>query len=512
MTTTTKNRKILLVEDEAIIALATKKALEQFYYDVITASSPESAIKFIKEELFFDLVLMDLDLNHEIDGIQLAQNILSIFEIPIVFLSSHNSQKFIEKTERVTSYGFIVKTSSITVVDTSIKMALRLFEAKKFLASELESHKLTTKALIEKEDNLATTLNSIGDAVIVTDIRGNITRLNPAATRLTGWNVSEAVGKHIDEVFVIFNVYSKQVVTNPVNMVLERGEIVGLANHTTLRSKDGIEYQISDIASPIRESNGNLRGAVLVFSDITEKYRQEEAIRFNENLLSESQRIAKIGSWSYNAYSNELKWSQETYNIYGVKDTDFQVTIENFLAFVHPEDLTRVIESGKRIEEGYVDGGYTDFRIKLKSGETRYLRGHSEKLPATAYSQEQMIGTVQDITDQTLETERYKFLFGITSDAVFVSDSNFIVIDVNPSYTKLMGYTKDEIIGKSLLIFIFDSDAHKVNQRRFQEAQELGKVESQWNFKTKNGDAIQVDVISYAISKNSRLAIFKKVI
>lgn len=512
MAMTKEKRKILLVEDEVLIALATKKSLEQYRYEVKTASTPEAAINSIKEDLFFDLVLMDLDLNHEIDGIRVAQEILRILEIPIVFLSSHSSLHFIEKTERVTSYGFIVKTSSLTVIDTSIKMALKLFETKKILAHELESHKITTKALLEKEDKLATTLNSIGDAVMVTDLKGNITRMNPTATRLTGWSVSEAVGKHIDEVFSIFNVYSKKVVTNPVQLVLEKGEIVGLANHTTLRSKDGQEYQISDSASPIRETNGKIRGVVLVFSDITEQYRQEEAIRLSENLLSESQKIAKIGSWCYVPSSNELKWSQETYRIYGVHETDFQVTIENYIALIHPDDLPHVMEKGKRIEEGFVDGGYTDFRIILKSGETRYLRGHAEKRQATIYSPEMMIGTVQDITDQKLETERYKFLFEITSDAVFVSDSNFRVVDVNPSFTKLMGYQREEIIGKSLMLIIFESDAHKVNQKRFQEAQELGKVESRWNFRAKNGNAVQVDVISYAVTKDSRLAIFKRVI
>ncbi len=512
MTTTAEKRKILLVEDEVLISLATKKSLEQYRYEVKTASSPEAAIKSIKENLYFDLVLMDLDLNHEIDGIQVAQDILKILEIPIVFLSSHSSLHFIEKTERVTSYGFIVKSSSLTVIDTSIKMALRLFEAKKIIASELESHKRTTKALLEKEDKLATTLNSIGDAVMVTDLSGNITRMNPAATRLTGWNVSEAVGKHIDEVFVIFNVYTKKIVTNPVQIVLEKGEIVGLANHTTLRSRDGKEYQISDSASPIRETDGNIRGAVLVFSDITEKYQQAEAIRLSENLLSESQRIAKIGSWCYLAKTKELKWSAETYNIYGVEASEFQVTIENYLAMIHPEDLPYVIERGKRIEEGYTDGGFTDFRIVLKTGEIRYLRGHAEKLLATVYSPEMMIGTVQDVTSQKLETERYRFLFEITSDAVFVSDSNFKVVDVNPSFTQLMGYPREEIIGKSLMLLIFDDDAHKVNQARFQEAQELGKVESRWNFRAKNGNPVTVDVISYALTQDSRLAIFKKVI
>lgn len=505
-----KVKKVLLVEDEVIIAIATKNALERFHYDVITAYNPKIALETITDEDSIDLILMDLDLNDEMDGISLSKEILKMKDIPIVFLSSHSSLTFIEKTEQITSYGFIVKNSTVTVIDTSIKMALQLFESKKNLVKELENHRITAEALIRNEEKLATTLNSIGDAVIVTDIHGNITRMNPTSERLTGFSSSEAIGKPLEKIFVIFNVYTKEVVPNPVEVVLKSGQVVGLANHTTLRSKNGKEYQIFDSASPIKEENGKMQGVVLVFSDITEKYEKEEAIRFNENLLSESQRIAKIGSWSFEFESQKLFWSKETYNIYGVDPATFHLTVENYLKFIHPEDLDYVIEKGKSIETGETDGSFTEFRIIKNSGEIRYLRGFADRLPPSVYSQARMVGTVQDITDQKIETDRYRILFENTSDAIFVTDSNFKILDLNESFSNLTGYQKQELIGESVLILIFEDDFYKINYEKFQQAQILGKFESKWKFRTKEGEVINVEIVSYKVTEESRIAIIKK--
>ncbi len=132
---------------------------------------------------------------------------------------------------------------------------------------------------------LSQTLNSIGDAVITTDIQGNIERMNPVAVQLTGWPSEEAQKQSLKTVFPIINATTRVAIDNPIDKVISTGETVYLSNHTTLISRQGAEYQIADSAAPIRDDEGKILGMVLVFNDITEQYRlRETAAKSRRNL------------------------------------------------------------------------------------------------------------------------------------------------------------------------------------------------------------------------------------
>ncbi|MBL0224521.1 MAG: PAS domain S-box protein [Geobacteraceae bacterium] len=137
-------------------------------------------------------------------------------------------------------------------------------------------------ALKESEENLAITLQSIGDGVISTDEAGRVTRLNPTAERLCGWPLADAAGRPLAEVFRIVNANTREAVTDPVHVVMASGQVVGLANHSLLLARGGQEYQIADSAAPIRNAAGEIVGVVLVFSDVTDKYRAEQKLRESE--------------------------------------------------------------------------------------------------------------------------------------------------------------------------------------------------------------------------------------
>ena len=142
------------------------------------------------------------------------------------------------------------------------------------------------QALRRSEESLAITLQSIGDAVIATDEQGRITRLNATAERLTGWPAANAMGQPLASVFRIFNPHSGRAALDPVQQVLAHGEVVGLANDTLLVGRDGSEIQIADSAAPIRTHGGAIIGVVLVFSDVSERYRAQQALRDRERQLS----------------------------------------------------------------------------------------------------------------------------------------------------------------------------------------------------------------------------------
>ncbi len=152
--------------------------------------------------------------------------------------------------------------------------------------------------LREREQDLAVTLNSIGDAVITTNADSQVTRMNPVAEQLTGWSLQEAQGLPVKTIFPIINAATREPIENPIDKVMATGEVIYLSNHTTLIAKDGTEYQIADSAAPIRNADDNITGMVLVFNDITEQYqlreKAKEARQQMQALLDDMQTMVSI--------------------------------------------------------------------------------------------------------------------------------------------------------------------------------------------------------------------------
>ncbi len=135
---------------------------------------------------------------------------------------------------------------------------------------------------VQQREQLRITLASIGDAVLVTDAEGRVRSLNPVAEALTGWTSQEAAGQPLPAVFSIVNEETRREVENPALRALREGVIVGMANHTILISKDGMERPIDDSAAPIRDDRGRVSGVVLTFRDVTARRRQENLLREGE--------------------------------------------------------------------------------------------------------------------------------------------------------------------------------------------------------------------------------------
>ena len=122
-------KTILVVENEALIALDESEMLEANGFRVIVAESGEEAVAAVRSDPSIDLVLMDVDLGEEMDGTDAARVILAERDIPVVFLSSHTEKELVEKTDAITSYGYVVKDSGDVVLLASIRMAFRLHDA-----------------------------------------------------------------------------------------------------------------------------------------------------------------------------------------------------------------------------------------------------------------------------------------------------------------------------------------------------------------------------------------------
>jgi len=206
--------------------------------------------------------------------------LISLLGMMIALLLSFYLSKKITRplsllTEQIKRFatGELVNFSQLGKVDYEIQQLSTSFQK---AASERQQ---ALSQLQEREQNLAITLDSIGDAVITTDATGKVTRMNPVAEQLTGWQLEDAVGLDVKTIFPIVNADTGEEIVNPVEKVVATGETVYLSNHTTLIAKDGTRYQIADSAAPIRDENETILGMVLIFHDVSEQYQLREEVR-----------------------------------------------------------------------------------------------------------------------------------------------------------------------------------------------------------------------------------------
>jgi CheY-like chemotaxis protein len=172
--------QILVVEDENIVAKDIQNRLKNMGYQApAICASGEDAIDKVAQ-LHPDLVLMDIMLKGQIDGIQAAERIRSLFNIPVIYLTAYSDESTLERAKISEPFGYLLKPFEERELHTTIEMALY-------------KHRMEKK-LKESEQWLSTTLKSIGDAVIATDRNGRIAFMNPVAENLTGWTQSDAFG------------------------------------------------------------------------------------------------------------------------------------------------------------------------------------------------------------------------------------------------------------------------------------------------------------------------------
>ena len=254
-------RKILVVEDEKILASNIKNSLQKLGYLVseITKSGQE-AIKKVAET-HPNLVLINICLAREIDGVSVADIIQNHFHVPVIYITESSEYKKLQKNQLSEPFSYIVKPFLESDLHLAIEMALYKHQSKKIL--------------YEEKQRLAAIINSMGCAVIVTYANGCIQMMNTKAEQITGWKQSETFGKDLAEVVSLVDKDVGEIIENLATYVIESGEIFNLPENCTLIAKDGKEIAIGDNVAPIRDQNGKITGAVFVFQDITKRKETE---------------------------------------------------------------------------------------------------------------------------------------------------------------------------------------------------------------------------------------------
>lgn len=511
-------KTLLLVEDEAIIALAEKKALEEYGYKVSWVSTGEEAVKSAVQRDDIDLILMDINLGDGIDGTDAAKIILTTKDKPIVFLSSHIEKDIVEKTEEITSYGYVVKNSGITVLDASIKMAFRLHDANR-----------KTK---EQKIHLGTTLHSIGEAVIVTDTNGSITEMNPAAEELTGLHFLEVCGRHYSEAI--------DLVTAPQNED-SAGRIEFLPDKAILTAKDGRQYHISITASPVTDADECTTGFVLVLHDRTDEYLSQRFMEVrlslieyaNNHTLSElltraldeiallvdspvgfyhfvdsDQKIISLQQWS----SRTLK---EFCNApghgrhYDISQAGVWADcIRTKKPVIHNDFDSLPNRRGQ--PEGHVEITRELVVPILREGKVKATVGVGNK--TTDYTPHD-VEIVSHLADVTYEIVRWKqsedvlkksedklrSIFRVAPAGIGVVKDRKI-IEANPRLCEMVGYSKEEILERnSRFLYATEEEYERVGREKYRQITENGTGEVETRYRRKDGSIIDVLLASTPI-------------
>lgn len=225
--------KILVVEDEAIVAESLRIKLKKMGYIVIsTASSGDEAIKKTVEYLP-DLVLMDIVLKGEIDGIEAARQIRTNFNIPVIYITAYSDEKTLLRAKITEPFGYIIKPFKERELQIAIEISLFKYDME--------------MKIKEKNEWFSVTLNSISDGVIATDSKGCVLFMNTIAQSMTGWKLDLAEGKPLKEV---------------LNIITEK---IGTVNETLLLQPDGTRIPIDISTNSINDNKGNVLGVALVF-------------------------------------------------------------------------------------------------------------------------------------------------------------------------------------------------------------------------------------------------------
>ena len=337
--------------------------------------------------------------------------------------------------------------------------------------------------LQESERNLRVTLYSIGDAVIATDASGVITSINPSAEQLTGWEQKDAVGRPLKKVFRIIHAHTRAPIVNPVEKILDREEVAGLADHTVLVSKTGREYRIAFSGAPIRLDDGGTVGVVLVFRDVTESYANEQKIRDSERLLKNLTANVPGVVYQFSATPDTGLLtphfiSPNAAEIFGidVPDEEFYDAFVNRLPPHEAEDFgLSVVEAISKA----IPWSWTGRFIK-PSGERIWFS--AEAVPQREGDRIIYYGVLLDVTEQKqweqalkASEERYKRLFNEAPMMYVLNDDRDgipHIRDVNNMFLELLGYDRQEVLGAPLQNFYSEESKRLMLEGGYERARQ----------------------------------------
>jgi PAS domain S-box-containing protein len=428
---------IFIVEDSIIVSLHLQKTLESENYRVIgTADSGLKAIEKISE-VRPDLVLMDIMLNGEMDGIETASILKDKFNVPVVYITALTDTSTIQRAKITEPYGYLTKPFEDREIFTVIEIALYKFE--------------TESKLKRSEEKFFSTLKSISDGVITIDTNYCISYINPSAEILTGHLSSECLGKSLFEMFLLRDTQTGEFPVNPMQCKLDSRHENVLPDGLTLISKSGKEIPIGESGiSPIIDYKGNSTGFVITFKDISDKIEREKLVEISERRKlaaqiegqeNERKRIAKDLHDGLGQMLSAIKM-----NVNIVTDNPEKSRDLNKL-------LDEAIQETKRISENLLPSKIRDFGLVPNLKTLCQEVEQATRIPVAFHK----LGEISKLTD-VAKINLYRIAQEGINNAVRHGQPSHIVVQLNEDDDKLTLTIEDD--GKG-----FNPEVNEENSR-----------------------------------------------
>ncbi len=525
----------MLVEDDKAAIIEIQHRLKELgYSNLIFASMGEEALQ---KAIGFrpDLILMDIFLKGEIDGVEAARQIEAKLKIPIVYITGHTDYDTLQRAKVTEPYGYVFKPFTKVELATVIETAMYRYQVE--------------KELIEAKQWLSTTLQSISEAVITTNKAGLITFMNPAAEALTDWTQAASLGKNITEIFNIIKEETHAPSENSVVKILRKGMVSSFKDYNLLVTKNGVEKPIIHSASPIKNKEDEIIGVVLIFRDVSNEKATEQRQKLahelgrrltmlldSQDLLLETVNSLKntFGYYHTHIYlfyevakeTSSGQAKKEGILVVGEGTGEAGATMKKQRHHIPLNAKRSLVARAARTHRAVVVNNVTQHRSHLPNPllpETRsesaiplllgerligVLDVQHNKLKHFNADEIRMLQTVADQLSVALsnaqfftENTRRSAIIENSSDLIALIDLNdFTIIDINPAGVRMAGYESlDEVIGLPITELCPSEKLNRFKQQLIQSTVKQNLWRGENFLRRVNGMLVPIDQTIFVI-------------
>jgi len=509
---------VLLVEDEAILAMEEAAVLRDYGFQVITASTGEKAVELIERGTGVDLVLMDINLGPGMDGTEAARIILSRRDIPLVFLSSHTERAVVEKTEQITNYGYIVKNSGETVLVAAMKMAFRLHEARRDLERHREALQSVNEdlvrsqvAIMESERRFRTVADYTYDWEYWIAPDGTLQYISPSCERITGYSSSEFIGNPGLIRDIVIPEDREVVAAHNARAIARSAEDAALKIDFRIIRRDGAERWIAHVCQRIVSAKGEFLGIRASNRDITERRLAELALRKSEAFQDSIIEHSPLSMWISDDRGTMIRMNQACRDLLHITDENV-VGKYNILQ----DDIVKEQGLLPLVEEVFTKGKAAQFALSYDSSRLRHLALSefvdvilevtiSPVIDASGRTVNAIIQHV-DVTESrkatrekeaafaalTKSEEAMRGIFRVAPTGIGLV-KNRVLMDVNPRICEMTGYNREELIGENArMLYPAQEDFDFVGSEKYRQIALKGTGSVQTRWRRKDGKVINI--------------------
>ena len=461
--------KILIVDDECLTRLEIEGMLTDLGYDVAGQAETGAEAVAMARELNPDLILMDVKMPGEMNGIDAAREIKAELKIPIVFISGYGDPEYIEAAKEIAPLGYVMKPFDEREVHAFVEIALsrkklelelekshkHLEEVNLDLKKEIAARKKAESVLQESEKKYRTLVETNPYGFQNIDSTGIITYTNATFQQMTGYTQEELSGKSI---LNLIEPASKRDELREYISILVKEQPLPTTNSQKLRTKDGRVIDIEIAWKYNRDNKGGVVGFSSIITDVTERKRVQKMFREGQERLSIALQGSNSGIWDWHIKTGEVFFDDTYFKISGYVPNEFPHSYEEWKKRVHADD----IEKAERKIRSYVTGKAkeysAEFRFKTKTNDWMWIHSQGKIFEYDDHGNPaRFTGTHLDITERKRaeealrkSQEKYSKLFQSNPQwlsIATVEDGRFV--EVNDAVKEITGYERDELIGRT---------------------------------------------------------------